>query len=141
MSDLPRLLTVDDIRARLPFKIARRTLAARIRASGLAVEHRRQLALSETSWTAFLEGFKCSLSVLGRKRGGKLLVLDPIQQAAILCRPSPAPLLVMERNAVRGALIAKRAHQLRPRDAAHRTTLATRDDPVRPLAANVDRTK
>ena len=66
MSDLPRLLTVDDIRARLPFKIARRTLAARIRASGLAVEHRRQLALSETSWTAFLEGFKCSSSGAGR---------------------------------------------------------------------------
>ena len=66
MSD--RLLTVDDIRARLPFKIARRTLAARIRASGLAIEHRRQLALDETSWTAFLETMRCSSSGAGRMR-------------------------------------------------------------------------
>jgi hypothetical protein len=62
MSDRPltpaRLLTVDEVRQRLPFKIARRTLAARIRASGLAIEHRRQLALDETSWTAFLETLK-----------------------------------------------------------------------------------
>src|SRR5690348_8313510 len=80
-----------------------------------------------------------SHAFLSRKGGREILVLATVDLAAVHLRPDAAPLLVMEGDAVRGALVAERADPRRIRKAVLRPTLAARNDPVRPSIANVDR--
>lgn len=54
------MLTVEDVKSRLPFKISGRALRQRLRQSGLVIEHRRQIALQAKDWERFLETLKCS---------------------------------------------------------------------------------
>ena len=53
-------LTPDEVRDRLPFVMSIRTLRAKLRTSGLAIEHRKQLALAEDLLPEFMETLKCS---------------------------------------------------------------------------------
>jgi len=52
-------LSVDDCRSRLPFRISERQLRRLLRASGLVVEHRWQLALPVRNWPDFVRFMTC----------------------------------------------------------------------------------
>lgn len=55
------LLTVEDVRARLPFKISERALRKKLRGFGRIILHRNQIALASNLYPDFLDWFaKCS---------------------------------------------------------------------------------
>lgn len=54
-----RLMTVQEVQSLLPFKISMRALRTKLRASGLIIEHRRQIALLESDYPYFLSTLKC----------------------------------------------------------------------------------
>src|SRR5262249_14106190 len=64
-----QLLTVAQVRERLPFKIGVKTLRRLLRSTGLANEHRRQLCLAESRLQAFVdEVFPCPTKSTGETR-------------------------------------------------------------------------
>lgn len=65
---MSEFMTVSEIREALPFKIGERTLRDKLRKSGLAIEHRRQVALPRDRFPQFLEVFECSSSSSARTR-------------------------------------------------------------------------
>jgi hypothetical protein len=71
---MTELLTPAQIKSRLSFKIAERVVRQKMRSSGLAIEHRRQLRLDERYWLEFLDFLRCSSSnAVASKASGKSL--------------------------------------------------------------------
>ncbi len=78
---------------------------------------------------------------LGCQRWREMLVLDAIDQTAVVLAAQSAVLLVVERHAVAGALIAHEPDSIHIERTSVRATLAACDDPVGPGIANVDATE
>jgi len=68
---MSELLTVPQIRERLPMTISERTLRQKLRNFGTIIEHRNQILLEERFWEKFLESLRCSnsSSAKGRRSG------------------------------------------------------------------------
>ena len=58
MSEADEFMHPDQVRERLPFVISKREVRRRLRASGLCISHRNQIALPSDRWPAFLEMFR-----------------------------------------------------------------------------------
>lgn len=57
------LLTVDEVKSRLPIKISERALRRKLRDYGRIITHRNQIALNSALWPDFLDWLaKCSAS-------------------------------------------------------------------------------
>ena len=71
------LLSFDDIKEALPFRISDRRLRQKIRASGFAIVHGRQLALKASEFEAFIDKvFGCSNSKGSTKSAGSLTAIS-----------------------------------------------------------------
>ena len=81
------LLTVEEVRSRLPFKISERALRRRLRDSKLVITHRKQVALEEKLWPKFLDYMRCSSSTsaptpLSGKSSGRALTPESALEKA-----------------------------------------------------------
>ena len=63
----PEFLTVADVIARLPFKVAKRELRRKLRLSGLCIGNGWALALPAEHWPDFLEQLKCKAPAAQRR--------------------------------------------------------------------------